>query len=48
MTDWALRPEFEYLRHATLVWAKCTKCKRGSYWSKLPATCKNCGGEVRA
>ena len=45
---WNLKPAFEYLRHAKLVWAKCSKCSRGSMWSKLPAKCKAlmCGGKV--
>lgn len=46
MSDWALKPAFEFLRHAVLVWARCEKCKRGSYWVKLPTVCLNCGGKV--
>lgn len=46
---WALKPEFEYLRHATLKWAQCPKCKRGSAWSKLPVKCNNpgCTGTIK-
>lgn len=43
---WSLRPEFAHLLNATLVWAVCGKCKRGSQWSKLPAKCP-CGGRVK-
>jgi hypothetical protein len=51
VTEWKLRARFEFLRHANLVWAVCSnpKCKRGSWWSKLPAKCaaNGCGGEVK-
>ncbi len=41
--EWALKPEFEYLRTAKLVWLVCPVCKRGSYWARLPAKCGNNG-----
>jgi hypothetical protein len=44
----SFKPQYAHLAHAVLVWAVCGKCKRGSYWSKLPAACSKpgCGGTV--
>ena len=39
------KPAYTHLSTASLTYAECPHCGRGSYWSAFPATCKNphCG-----